>query len=297
VALLDLGSRHAVHDSLVLDIPGRNFVGRVVVSGSDDRTSFTTVGSSRVYDIAGPAGRVRSTLVTFAPSDFRYLRLRATGISRVVAATVSGRAQRPTFTPLAGLRTTRDTARTTVVSIDLGYDHMPIDAVRVRAATPRYDRPVQIAAGRAPNRMSATPGRAYQYFGTPSPPLDAGLTGRYVTVTIVNGDDPPLRGLRVEILARPRTILVDGGRRPLRLVYGGRAHAAPQYDFARLPRSALGLARLERGTLGPEQTLHSFRPAPDTRSFAAKHGWLVNGALALAALVVAAGGLVALRRR
>jgi hypothetical protein len=119
-----------------------------------------------------------------------------------------------------------------------------------------------------------------------------------VTVTIVNGDDPPLRGLRVDVLARPRTTLVEGGHRsPLRLVYGGRGHPHPQYEFARLPRSTLGLGRLRRGTLGPERAIASFRPAPDTRSFAAKHVWLVNGALALAACVVAAAGLVALRRR
>jgi hypothetical protein len=298
VALLDLGPGHAVHDSLVLDVPDGNFVGTVTVSGSDDRTTFTRVGSSRIYDIVGAGGGARSTLVSFAPSDFRYLQLRATGIARIAGATVSGRAQRPTFTALPAKMTVSNTARTTVVSVDLGYEHMPVDAVRVRATTPRYDRMVRIAAGLPGAQMSATPEPAYRYYGTASPPVDAGLRGRLVTVTIVNGDDPPLRGLQVDVLARPRTILVEGGHRtPLRLVYGGRGHAHPQYEFARLPRSTLGLARLRRGMLGPELAIASFTPAPDTRSFAAKHGWLVNGALALAAFVVAAGGLVALRRR
>jgi len=180
--------------------------------------------------------------------------------------------------------TIRNTSRTTIVSLDLGYEHMPVDLVRVRAATPRYDRMVRIAAGRPGAQMSANPEPAYRYFGTSSPALDGGLHGRLVTVTIVNGDDPPLRGLHVAVLARPRTILVEGGhRRPLRLVYGGRGHPAPQYEFRRLPRSALGLERLRRGTLGPERAIAAFRPAPDRRSFAAKHRWLVNGALALCA--------------
>jgi hypothetical protein len=294
VALLDLGPGHAVHDSLVLDVPGGNFVGTVTVSGSDDRTTFTRVGSSRIYDIVGAGGGARSTLVSFAPSDFRYLRLSATGIARIAGATVSGRAQRPRFSVLPARTTIRNLARTTVVSLDIGYEHMPIDAVRVRSAPPRYDRLVHIVAG----RTSATPEPAYRYYGTSSPPIDAGLRGRLVTVTIANGDDPPLRDLGVDVLARPRTILVEGGHRgPLRLVYGGRGHPHPQYEFARLPRSTLGLGRLRRGTLGSERTIASFTPAPDTRSFAAKHHWLVNGALALAAFVVAAGGLVALRRR
>ena len=299
VALLDLGPGHEVHDSLVVGVTQRNFVATVTVSGSDDRGgTFTRLGSSRVYGIAGGGGYRISTLVSFAPSDFRYLSLRAVGLSRITGATVSTHAQRPTFSALSARATIRNTERTTVVSLDLGFEHMPVDAVRVKTATPRYDRLVRMVAGRPGTRMSATPARAYRYFGTASPPIDAGLSGRLVTVTIVNGDDSPLRDLRVEILARPRTILVEGGHSgPLRLVYGGRGHPAPQYELARLPRSALDLGHLRPGTLGPETLNSGFLAAPDTRSFAAKHGWLVNGALALAAFVVAAGGLVALRRR
>jgi hypothetical protein len=91
-------------------------------------------------------------------------------------------------------------------------------------------------------------------------------------------------------------LLAEGGHPgPYRVYYGSGTLAAPSYDFARLPRAALGLSHA--GSLGAEALNPAFLAAPDTRSFAAKHNWLVNGALALAALVVAAGGLVALRRR
>ena len=68
-------------------MPGTGFVGRVEVSGSDDRRTFTLLSTSVIYDIAGAALHARSTTVVFPPSDFRYLFLRARGIPRIDGAT------------------------------------------------------------------------------------------------------------------------------------------------------------------------------------------------------------------
>lgn len=299
VALLDLGARRSVHDRVDLDVPGRGFVGRVVVLGSDDRRTFTRLGSSRIFDLAGAAGRARSTTVTFAPSDFRYLELRATGIAAIAGATVSGRAQRPELRAVPARVRIANRGRTTLVTLDLGHANVPVDELRVTAATPRYDRPVEIEAG---NRRIAVEGygggRAYRYFGTSSPPLRVDLQVRYVELAIRNGDDPPLRGIRVAALAAPRTLLVEGGHpAPLRLLYGGRPRGAPDYDYARLPRRVLELDRVQRGALGPEALNARFRRAPDTRTWVARHSAVVSVALAVAAIAVAAAGFLALRRR
>jgi hypothetical protein len=112
---------------------------------------------------------------------------------------------------------------------------------------------------------------------------------------IENGDDAPLRAIRVEALARPRTLLVEGGHPgPLTVYYGG-AVAAPTYDYARLPRSALALDTARRGALGAEATNPDFRVV-DHRSFAARHGSLLMLALGLAAAVVLGAAALALRR-
>ena len=114
-------------------------------------------------------------------------------------------------------------------------------------------------------------------------------------IRIANGDDAPLRGIRVEALARPRTLLLEGGHRgPFTLYYGGQVRA-PVYEFARLPRSALALGRTRRGALGPEHANALYRVV-DTRSFFARHRSLVTAALALAAVAVLAAGALALRR-
>jgi hypothetical protein len=299
VALLDLGPGHRVHDRVDLTVSGQSFVGRATVLGSDDRRAFTTLGSTRIFDLQGAAGRVRSTVVTFAPSDFRYLELRATGVRRILGATVSGKAQRPVLRPVDARVSVRQRSRQTQVLLDLGYAHVPVDELRVTAATARYDRPVEVEA-----RDLAGPwtpvggGRIFRYYGRSSPPLEVGTRARRLRITISNGDDPPLRGLRVEALATPERLLVEGGHPgPLHLLYGGRPRAAPDYDYARLPRNVLGLDRLRRGALGREALNADFERAPDTRSFVKRHPAVVDAALALAAAVLGVGGFLALRRR
>jgi hypothetical protein len=295
VALLDLGPRPGIRDRLDLDLPGRGFVGRVTVSGSSDRRAFTRLSTTTVYDLEGAEGRARSTVVIFPPTDFRYLQLRATGIVRIAGATASGRPQRPAVRPVAARTRVEQGDRTTRVVLDLGYRNVPVDELRLTASEARYDRPLTVEArnGRDGWRTVAG-GRAYRYYGRASPPLDLAAPARYLRVTVRNGDDAPLRGLRVQPLARPRTLLLErGGPRPIRLYYGGRSRPAPDYEFARLP----GVPADRRARLAPERLTAAYEPPPDTRSFAKKHAFIVDAALALAAAVIAAGGFLALRRR
>jgi hypothetical protein len=299
VALLDLGPGHRVHDRVDLAVTGRSFVGRATVLGSDDRRTFTAIGSTRIFDLAGAGGRVRSTVVTFAPSDFRYLELRATGVRRIVGASVSGKAQRPVLRPVAARVSRHEKGRRTVLLVDLGSAHMPVDQLRLTAATRRYDRPIEIEAQDPGERWTlVASGRIFRYYGRSSPALDVGVRARRLRITISNGDDPPLRTMRLEALAQPERILVEGGHpAPLELLYGGRSRTSPDYDFGRLPRNVLGLDRLRRGSLGAETLNADFERAPDTRSFVKKHPALVDAALALAAAMLGLGGFLALRRR
>jgi hypothetical protein len=143
-----------------------------------------------------------------------------------------------------------------------------------------------------------TSGRVFRYYGRSSPALDVGVRARRLRITITNGDDPPLEGIRVEVLARPERLLVeDGHPAPLELLYGGRPRTSPDYDYSRLPRNVLGLDRLRRGSLGPETLNAEFEAAPDTRSFVKKHPAIVDAALAVTAAMLGLGGFLALRRR
>ena len=89
VALLDFGPERVVRDRIQLDVPLEPFVGRAEVYGSDDRRTFTRLSSTAIYDVRG-ATRAVSTAVVFPPSDFRYYRIRATGVKGIQGATARG---------------------------------------------------------------------------------------------------------------------------------------------------------------------------------------------------------------
>jgi len=303
VALLDLGPRRKLRDRLELGIPDTGFVGRVRVSGTDDRRTFTHLSTSVVYDIAGAEGRARSTVVTFPPSDFRYLQLKARGVSRIDGATVSGRGPRPTELAVVTNPRVESTGRATLILVDLEYPKVPVDEIRVSAETPQYDRPTTVVGSNdAKIWVPLASARVYRLPGSSvdsrAPGTSIRIDGRhrYLRLTIENGDDTPLEGIDVAMLAFPRRLLAEGGHsRPLRVFYGDPSAREPVYDFARLPIPKS--TAFASGALGPERANELFEPPPDTRSFTARHSNLVTVALVIAAVAAAAAGALALRRR
>jgi hypothetical protein len=287
VARVDLGAGHGVVDRVTLEIPDRRFHGSVTVLGSDDRITWTELSTTEVYSVGG-ARPARSTTALLPPTDFRYLELRATHVSRIDGASVPRTPAGPKLRPVPA-RLLHQGSETVVV--DLGYRNVPVDELRITAATPRYARPfvvrvhgAVVAAGDLVRTGRARPTVVPLHVRT-----------RFVTIRIDNGDNPALRGVRVEALAHPRTLLVEGGHRgPLTLLYGG-SLPPPEYDFARLPRSALELARAKPAALGPERRNAEYRVV-DTRSFVARHRSLVTLALALAAAAVIGAAALTIRR-
>ena len=179
----------------------------------------------------------------------------------------------------------------TVVTVDLGSRNVPVDELRITAATARYDRPFDVRVG----GRDVASGSIDRIGPSQVTRVPVAVRARRLRLVIRNGSDPPLRGIRIVALARPRTLLVEGGHPgPLTLYYGG-AVAAPSYDYTRLPRSALALDQARHGALGAEQANPAYRVV-DNRSFFARHHSLVLIALALAAAAVLASAALALRR-
>jgi hypothetical protein len=295
-ALIDLGPRRRVLDRIELIVSGRDFVGRATVLGSNDRETFTNLGSTTIYDVAG-ATRARSTVVELPPSDFRYYELRATGVRSIDGAAVSSETTRPALIRRDASERVRQQGRTTVVTLDLRHARIPIDELRVRSSTEAYDRPLQVSGsndGRRYVPLFST--RLTRYEGSPQGPLAFTTRHRYLRLEIDNGDDRPLAGLSVEAFARSRAILVSEARDGLRVYYGDPSLRSPDYDFARLPAATLRDERAAQARLGPERPNPDFDVA-DTRSFVDEHGWVLQAALAAAALVVGLGAFLALRRR
>lgn len=300
VALLDLGSRPRLYDRIDLQIPTKNFVGRVTVSGSDRRDGpFTRLSTTGIYDIEG-ARSARSTTAVVPPSDFRFLALRATGARRIAGAVVTGAGdrQRVVRRRHALLDTPAGTGRRSVYLLDFGVPRLPVSELSVSSSTRVYERPVLVEGSDDRRRwVLLTRARIFRFRGSRSAPVAFLSRSRYLRVTIENGDDSLLEGVRLETRGPSSAILLEPGHRPpFRLLYGGPEVQAPSYEFARIPAPAPAVV-LDPTQLGPERVNPSFVPPPDARSFAERNPRLIQGALALAALVLCAGGFLALRRR
>jgi hypothetical protein len=296
VALVDLGPTRRVYERVELGIAGGNFVGKVTALGSDRRRGrFTRLSTTTVYDVRG-AQSARSTTIVLPPTDFRFLELRATGVRRISGATVLGALERPDLVRRRhAVLGVRNRARTTVSTLDFGLPGVPVTRLELRAADGRYDRPVLVEGSNDRARfVPVAQGRMTRAPGIVSPPIDLDSRFRYLRVTIENGDDPPLEGVRSETFGPSFALMVEGGRpQPLRLLYGADVRA-PSYEFARLtveqPVEVLDPSRLPRETLNPAFELPG-------KTFGERYRWLVQAALVLAALVVAIAGFLAVRRR
>jgi hypothetical protein len=286
VARVRVGSARGFVDRVDLVVPNRRFVGSATVLGSDDGRTWTVLSTTQIYSVGG-ARPARSTTALLPRNDFRYLEVRATHVSRIDAVSIATLRHPP---PLEPLRATVHVGTSEIV-VDLGHRNVPVDELRISATTPRYDRPFSVLVG---GRLVAA-GRLARAGAARATVVPLSVRGRYLRIRVANGDNPPLRGIRVSVLARSRALLLEGGHAgPFTVYYGARIRS-PVYDWARVPVSALALGRAERGTLGREEPNPLFT-AVDRRSFFARHRSLVTAALALAAAVVLAAALLALRR-
>jgi hypothetical protein len=294
VALLDFGPERAVRDRIYLDVPFEPFVGRAEVYGSDDRRTFTRLSSTAIYDVRG-ATRAVSATVVFPQSDFRYYRIRATGVKEIRGANAEAVTAAGAPVVRRAKIAMRQEGRRTVIDADIGYRRLTVNELRFASSTPAFDRPVEVTGsmdGKA--FFPAGGGRLYRFGEAGETTVPVNSRYRYLRIRISNGDDEPLRDLRVTLRAyRDYILLAPGYTLPYRVLYGGPA-VRPEYDFAQQPevRGEPAVA-----VLGPEQRNEAFEPPADTRTFAERNPVLIKLALGLAAAGLALAGFFALRRR
>lgn len=298
--VVDRGPVRPVVDRIALEIPDRVFVGEVIVQGSNTGAegSYGTLSTTPIYSVRG-AVAARSTTAVFPPTDYRFLLIQARGVSDVTGAAVERDPSRPPLVRVDARSTRRDRSRTTVVRLDLGHARVPLDDLRIRSNTPRYVRQVTVEGSNdGTTFVSLSTGEIARFPGVDLSTISLAARHRYLRLTIQNGDDVPLDGLLVTARAKPRPLLLAGGYEPpFRLLYGGATVPAPSYDFARLPAAATEFETAREGILGGESANELFEPPADTRTFFERNDYVIEVALVVAAIVVAAAGLLALRRR
>ena len=112
-----------------------------------------------------------------------------------------------------------------------------------------------------------------------------GLRCGKITVTVMNGDDAPLKNLRLAWTVPERLILArPSGGKDLRLYYGGNA-PKKTYDIEKYA-DALSLGKLDLLTPGPETPASSYSPAVPKEKMLRIVMWSVVIAAAVVMLAV-----------
>jgi hypothetical protein len=255
---LDFGTRTWKRE-LGLRLSGDNFRRRVIVEGSDDAASWTTLtDGAYVFAVPG-ASAARYETVSIPENEQRYLRvtvLHGEGdperveVSEPWAATLERREGPSTTVSPRTLREEDARRRETLVTLDLGGRHQPFRGIVLEADDPRFMRGVTVEARREAPRVrpgeeprpaywvTLGEGCVYRYddAGRRLESLRIDVTGRERTLRlrIRNADDRPLRLGRIRVVAPVERVLFEAAAgESYRLAYGAEGLGPPTFDLAR----------------------------------------------------------------
>lgn len=282
---------------------------RLVLNKKDFLATANVAGGNELSTSASTAWPTPSTLFDFSREklgsnlsialpewSFRYLHVRLSrGISpKDVQSAFVGYVQerRAFWTDAGSCRVSSEEKRQTVIACDVPSS-VPIDRIlfdvpadRVnfrRAVSVANEKGAQVGSGAISrvrvNREGATvesEDLAVIVFGDGS--------GR-LTLTIENGDDPPLAFSRVQPQSLERRVYFDPqGKAKLKLYYGDGKLTAPEYDYAKFFREDPNAAPAQ---LSPEMANAEYTGRPDDRPWSERHKAVLWAAMLTAVAVLA----------
>jgi hypothetical protein len=300
-----------------LDISAKNFIATVAVTGASDEggREGTELGLFTVFDLTGQK-LGRSTVLHLPESDLKYLYFSIEGAVKpedVHGITVERAAAAPAqYVTVAQSFQTTQNGHKTVLQFRVPA-HVPVDRIVFvpgaepanfsRAVTVSVVPPQPLRSDQEPLQPVEAAGdllrvhRSYdgrriddEHLTLDAPQAGLQTAESLWTITIDNGDDPPvdLESVRLEMVERKLCFDSVAGA-GYTLMYGDPPLSAPRYDYASLfapEKDALAAA------LGGEHVNPGFEARPDTRPFTERYPWLLWLALVV---VVAVLGLVAVK--
>ena len=122
-----------------------------------------------------------------------------------------------------------------------------------------------------------------------------GLASGRITVTVDNGDNPPLAISAAQLLSTERRFYFDPSQKTsLRLYYGDDKVEPPLYDYAHFFRADPDAVKAE---LGPASHNEAYRGRPDERPWSERHNTILWLAMLAAAAVLAAMAIRGLKTK
>lgn len=293
---------------LDIDPSVQDFVVTVSVSGREslDQPQRTDLGSYTIFDLTKQS-LGRSTILHLPASTFAYLHFSLAGplhpdaVKSLTYATTFD--HEPANIAVAESSQPQQMGRNTVYKFEVP-ENVPVDAIHFipSASGGNFHRQVEIRQDSSGKQAEvAQPFISnvdiLRYHGTQNgKKIDEEQLQQRVfsqfgkthwTVTIQNGDDPPLDLSSVKLEMFERRICFDAtAGASYTLYYGDGALSAPQYDYAGFFHAEKDAAQ---ATLGPELANPQYTPRPDGRPFTEKHPELLWVTLILVVTVL--GGI------
>ncbi len=318
--VFDAAMPPGTYNDINLGLDAQNYIATVSVSGTQSTadTKPTQLGSFTLFDLTSQR-LGRSTVLHLADSDFRFLHFAITGPlqpDQIQGLSLPAQsAAESTYTPAVATSQFTQKDHSTVAEFTLPA-HIPAGRLTFTPGPqpPNFSRDVTVSV-----RLLAEPTPVTDE--TTPPPIPSVFTGNLLrlhrkqdgqqidedrlsltlnaptlptptrwTVTLNNGDDPPIAFQSVRLEFEQQNLCFDATQKSqYHLAYGDPTLPSPQYDYARLFTPLPNPTFL---TLGPEHPNPAFTPRPDERPFTEQHPALLWIAL-LAAIVLL--GILALR--
>jgi hypothetical protein len=294
------------YDRVRLRLDAKDFVATASVAGSKalGQGPTTELGSSTLYDFTREALGSNSML-KMPPSSFRYLHVKLSpGIrpQQVKGASVSNLHEKQAgWTNVGSCASPEQKPRSTVITCDLP-DKVPLHRILFQVASTQVNfrravsvvdaKGLQVGSGdisrvridRA-GMLVTSEDLAVSVFAKPTGSL---------TITVDNGDNPPLQLTSVQPLSVERRVYFDPqGKTTLKLYYGDEKLSAPVYDYARffhLDESAAP------ASLGPGAHNDAYTARPDERPWSDRYPALLWAAMLLAVAALAAVAIRGLKQ-
>ncbi len=306
------------YSDLELQVSATDFIATVAVSGGQSASGpATRLGTYTLFDLTGQK-LGRSTILHLPSSNFPWLHfdvigpLKPENITGVSIPKVSTRKE--LLTVVGSASTATQKGRSTIFTVDIPGN---VPVTRIEFLPPsvpvNFSRAVMVQSAPAPGATasenentipaatSGTLSRIHMLHNgdrIDDERLDmvtfeqtAYASNRRWTITIDNGDDPPIAWSAVRLEMRQTSLCFDAvaGVSNYTLMYGDSALSAPHYDYAALFQAE---DKAAPATLGLEQPNPVYQSRPDRRPFTEQHPALLWFALVLVVLTL---GGVALR--
>jgi Protein of unknown function (DUF3999) len=294
---LDMG-QIVEYDRIRLNLDAKNFVITASLAGSNTvgERLATQLPPTTLYDFTSEQLGSNSVL-KLPTSSFRYLHIKLSSSitpQQVKGATVYNLQEtKAIWASVGSCGSPLQKQRTTVITCE-SPARVPVDRIRFQVGSTQvnFRRAVTLSdsTGRYESRGEITRVRLNRAGTTVvSEEMDLAMSGQtsgQITITIDNGDNPPLSIVQAQLLSIERRVYFDPqGKSSLKLYYGDGKLDSPVYDYARFFHADPVAARAELGA-GMHNTAYSGRP--DDRPWSERHNAVLWAAMLLAAVVLAA---------